>query len=78
MLPPPASWVPNLTVQAEANAYTKAHGLGPVDHTKAHTVDIARARAIAAAYDQLPVDDSSNPEVIAAYTALGDEVNAAV
>lgn len=73
-VPSPASWSkPNLAVQADAQAYADAHGFGPIDHSKNLVVDPSAARAVAAAYDALPTDDSRNPDVIAAYTALGKE-----
>lgn len=67
--------IPNARLQASANAYTAAHGLGPVVHPYV-TVNQIRAGHIADAYDALPLDDSKNPAVIAAYGALAREVRA--
>lgn len=62
-------------VRAGAQAYNTAHGLGPIQTGHYVPVNEARARDIAAAYDALPVLDTS-PETLAAYDAIGHEIQA--
>jgi hypothetical protein len=64
---------PNEVVAAEATRYARAHGLPPVVHGYVE-VDQRRAQTIAALYDELPVNDSANPEVREAYAALASEL----
>lgn len=64
----------NVVVQREANLYAQTHGLGAVDHSQYAQVDQKTAGEIADAFDALPMDDSQNPEVRAAYGALAREV----
>lgn len=63
-------------VQQEADAYNRKVGLPPRERGHYVEVDQPRAGRIADAYDQLPVDDSQNPTVRHAYSALADEIRA--
>lgn len=56
-----------------AQAYNRQAGLPTYTRTPAQTVDVARARRIALAYDALPVIDSSS-ETKLAYDAFASEV----
>lgn len=65
---------PNPQIQREAQDYCRRYGLPPIDHSKYIHVDQLRAGRIADAYDAMPLDDSDNPAVAIAYTALAQEV----
>lgn len=67
---------PNPVVDKAAADYTVAKGLPkprPID--PALKVDDEFASRIAAAYDDLPVDDSANPAVRAAYVSMVEDVD---
>lgn len=58
-----------------AQAYNAKHGFPPIQHGYV-TVDEPRARSIAKAFEDLPVNDLDNPDVREAYEALGREIQA--
>ena len=64
---------PNPHVRAGAQAYNRRVGLPPIVEDHDVKVGEPRARAIADAYEQLPTA-SDDPEMLRAYTALGNEV----
>lgn len=65
---------PVARVQWEAQAYNVLHGLPRINHDRYYPLDQQRAGRIADAYDVLPLDDSKNPAVSAAYQAFVREI----
>lgn len=67
--------VANPEIQKISNSYNEKKGLPIIQEGIYVPVDETRARSIADAYENLPVDDSANPEVKRAYMALVREIN---
>lgn len=66
----------NDEIKSGASEYNKGVNLPTPETGVKAKIDIPRARSIADAYDALPVDDSANPAVKAAYSALEKEIEA--
>ncbi len=64
---------PNPAIRVGAQRYNELIGLPPITENHYVRVDEARARAIADAYDALPLTDEGNPDVARSYAALAAE-----
>src|SRR4051812_46975633 len=67
--------IPNEFIRKGAREYNECYRLGPLREGLYVHVDEGIAHRIASAYEDLLTDDSSNPAVIRAYTALRVEVS---
>jgi hypothetical protein len=67
--------IANAKAYEVAQQYVKSRGLAPIGDREKVTVDPARGQKIAEAYEQMKSDPTAT-EVVAAYKALGDEVQA--
>ena len=69
-----ADGAPNLFIRAGAQAYVQCVGLPPIREGHDVRVDESTARAVADAYDALPLDDRGDPAVAHAYGAFRMEI----
>ena len=69
---PPA----NSAVADIANSYNAQRGMPPIEHpTALPPINEDFSRAVAKAYDRMSPDNSADPNVAKAYSALGNEIN---